>query len=426
MIFSPEKIAQRRKRTEVQLASVMSPAEVLLISSGEALSQPGGLDQTYPFLPNPNFYWLTGSRRAGEALTYSVEGGWQDFYRPVSQEEILWEGLAAEQVEARGKPIKELSGALLAFKDREILKIGEANSMSGAPLRSLEILEAIHRARRIKDSEELDLIRKTAAMAGAGYSFLKGFDFTGRSERDFCLNYEFQVQQAGSEGFPYGTLVGSGERSAILHAEPSNKKIAKGDAILIDGGARLFDYGVDITRMFWCGSASEQQKDLYQLVLRGQEAALALCRSGVHWHDIHREAARSMAGGLISLGVMKGSVEDILESGAISVFFPHGVGHMTGQRVRDVGGDVTSPLMKVCGVTVRVDLLLDSGFVMTVEPGIYFARGVMDFHRSSGNFDDFVCWDEALKWVPVGGVRIEDDVLIQADGCEILTAHISK
>ncbi|NCN95844.1 MAG: M24 family metallopeptidase, partial [Bdellovibrionales bacterium] len=331
--------------------------------------------------------------------------------------------LKEADVEVRGQSTEILNSFLLGLKGIQILsgKAGEKPSDS----KHLMILEGINQARRIKDSEEIQLIRKAAQFASLGYKHLRRIDPLGLSEVDFRMEYENVVSRAGSQGFPYETLVGSGINSSVLHASPSLKKIDQQDAVLIDGGARIHDYCVDITRMFW-SSPSTQHKELYRLVLKSQEKALSLCRSEVEWHDVHREAAKVLADGLLSFGVLKGDLEEILESGAISCFFPHGVGHMVGQRVRDVGSDVTRPLRKVCGVSVRVDFPLEEGFVMTVEPGVYFSKELLEHHRSSKNFEAFVNWSEAQKWIPIGGVRIEDDVLITSGAPEILTHSIEK
>lgn len=429
-IFDKATIQQRRKRAAQSLDQSMADGDLVLVFCGEPVQKPGGLDQTYPFLPHPEYFWLTGSRRAFGVIAYSKDGGWTEFVNPISKAEMLWEGSSGR---LEGLDIAELASWLEKQKPARLFPLGQPSSAwlayegvaDAGPLARLQ--ESLNRARRIKDAAEAQLVRELAAIANAGYQRLQHYIKPGVTERQIQIEYETEVLKAGSEKFPYDTIVGTGRNAAVLHAIPTTRVVQNGDLVLIDAGADIQDYCVDITRVFPAnGSFSEQQKSIYELVAKAQKASILAAKPGVEWHDVHRVAARTMAEGLKSLKLMKGDTEELLESGAISVFFPHGVGHMVGQRVRDVGGDATKPLRSCCGVRVRVDLPLEENFMMTVEPGLYFVPAILDDSGYRSRYKDQVNWSEVEKWRDFGGVRIEDDILIQRGGADVLTSVVAK
>ncbi len=287
--------------------------------------------------------------------------------------------------------------------------------------------EAFNRVRRIKDAAEIQLIKNLAAMANHGYLKIKDFIRPGVSERQIELQYEAAVLAAGADKMPYGSIVGTGTNGAILHAVPTQRIVRAGDLVLVDAGADVADYCVDITRVFAAdGTLSARQKTIYDLVLKAQTASIALCKPGVEWHDVHKASARVFAEGLKSLGILRGDSEAALEAGAVSVFFPHGVGHMVGLRVRDVGGRAVKDPRKAFGVRVRVDMPMEAGFLMTVEPGLYFIEALLSDSETRQKFGDFINFAEADKWRDFGGIRLEDDIHITAAGPENLTAVVAK
>lgn len=423
-IFSKSAIQERRKRAAAAFDQVLSPTDVVLIFSGDPIQKPGGLDQTYPFLPHPDYFWLTGARRAHGVLWYSKNEGWADFVKPISKEEILWEG--GGQV-PEGRDVAELDSWLSEqrpiFLGQPSAKVFAHYDAESDP----QVQEALNRARRIKDNEEVQLVRDLAAMANAGYRELKGMLKPGATERDIQIAYETAVSLAGSEKFPYETIVGSGANAATLHAIPTKKAVQKGELVLVDAGADVADYCVDITRVFAAdGAFTQQQKYIYDLVAYAQQAGIALCKPGVDWKDVHIAAARVIAEGLKHLNILSGDTDGLLESGAISNFFPHGVGHMVGLRVRDVGGDATKAPSMTCGIHLRFNLKLEAGFVVTVEPGCYFVPAILGDQERREKYKTQVNWSEAEKWKGFGGVRIEDDVLVRDGEPEVLTAVVPK
>jgi Xaa-Pro aminopeptidase len=151
------------------------------------------------------------------------------------------------------------------------------------------------------------------------------------------------------------------------------------------------------------------------------EAAIAMCRPGVEWRDVHRGAALVIAEGLVELGVLRGTPDTLTESGAVSLFFPHGVGHMVGLGVRDAGMASDEARTPPPGLSrLRLDIPLAPRHAWTVEPGMYFVAPLLARHRDRTDIN----WDRVDRLLGFGGVRIEHNVLITDDGCEILTQDI--
>jgi Xaa-Pro aminopeptidase len=164
-------------------------------------------------------------------------------------------------------------------------------------------------------------------------------------------------------------------------------------------------------------------------------AAIAMLRPGVTYLDCHLEAARTIAKGMKAMGLMKGDIDSAVAAGAHALFFPHGLGHMMGLDVHDmedygqihVGyGDGFEPSMQFGTKYLRLARKLEAGFVLTVEPGIYFIPQLIDQWRAAGEHSEFLVWDEIEKFKDFGGIRIEDDYLITADGGQLLGRPVAK
>ncbi len=434
-IFDVPTLNARRER----LASLVTPAlndgDIVLFYAGEPVQKPGGLDQTYPFLPHPEYFWLTGLRRIRGIVAFSKDLGWKDFVLLPTVEERLWEG---GEDEVTGTDVSQFEAWFRSTKAKRVFAYGQPNEAAKAALISMgaklsadesihtKIQELINRARRPKDAAEIAMIRKCASFAEAGYRKLATFIRAGVSEREIQIEYESEVLRQGAEKFPYDTIVGAGVNAAVLHAIPTAKKVKAGDLVLIDAGADVEDYCVDITRIFYAGQPTERQRAIYDLVLRSQEAAIKECRPGVEWRNVHETAARVLADGLKDLKILNCSADAALETEAISAFLPHGVGHMVGLKVRDVGGIAGRPAGRVSGVRLRVDLALEEDFVMTVEPGLYFVPALLGREETRTRFKNEINWSETEKWLDFGGVRIEDDIWVRKAGPENLTVGVPK
>lgn len=430
-------IESRCSRLTRHLKAAFGNGDVLLVFAGRPIQKPGGLDQNYAFLPEPAYQWLSGSRRPGGALLYSNQTGWRHFVEPVSDMERMWEG----QVEApAGEPLAALAPVLDKLKPAIAVCVGspDADLLTGplAPVRrdpglAAEAIRILDSERRIKDPTEIELISRVARIASVAYAHLESILRPGLTELDLQLEYEAAARRAGADGFPYDTIVGAGKRSAVLHALPTRRRIGPDELVLIDAGAEIQDYCVDITRVFHPSRRfNSRQADLIWIVRNAQLAAIATCKPGVEWHEVHRTAAVSIARDLVGLGLLRGEPQDLAETGVVAAFFPHGVGHMVGLRVRDVGGREPGRLDRLCcGTRVRVDLPLREGFVMTVEPGLYFIPDRLASYRRDSRLEAHFVWERIEPFLEVGGVRLEDDILVTADGPRVLTnetPHVSR
>jgi len=427
-IFNESLINERKKRTSLALEAVLKPGDVVLVHCGEPIQKPGGHDQTYPFLPHPDYLWLTGSRRPFGISAFSKEDGWIDFVKPVSRDEKIWEG-GAEVIP--GESIDQLETWMTKKAPARVFSLGQQGKFDWRKNvvedEGYEVQEAFNEVRRIKDQAEAELVRRLASLANAGYTKVRSFIRPGVSERQIQLEYEAEVLRAGAEKMPYDSIVGTGTNSAILHAIPTARIVKAGEIVLIDAGADINDYCVDITRVFPAdGKFTSQQQTIYDIVMKAQSASIALCKPGTEWLDVHKASARTIGHGLKDLGILKGDVEEAMTAGAVAVFFPHGVGHMVGLRVRDVGGKMTKNPKVTAGARVRVDLPLQENFLMTVEPGLYFIEALIKDADTRKKFEDHINWSEVDKWSEFGGVRIEDDILVTKSGPDNLTSVVPK
>jgi Xaa-Pro aminopeptidase len=283
--------------------------------------------------------------------------------------------------------------------------------------------------RRSKDAHELELVSKAIRATAAGFARAREVIRPGTTERAIQIEIEAEMFRHGADGVGYGTIVGAGARAAILHSTPGSTIVGPRDVVLVDAGGEISAYTADVTRTYPAdGSFTPEQQAVYDLVLAAELAAIDRCRAGVEWHDVHRTAAATIATGLRDLGILKTSVDEALETGAIALFFPHGIGHMVGLGVRDVGGHAPGREegQMCCGARVRVDLPLGEGILMTVEPGLYFVPALLDDPERRDKFHGAIAWDKLASWRKIGGVRIEDNVLVTNSAPRVLTEAIPK
>jgi Xaa-Pro dipeptidase len=430
MTFSPTAVAARKFRASEALKPFLKEMDLVVVSNGDPLQKPGGLDQTYPFLPHPDYFWLTGERHPHGISVYTLAEGWMDFIMPSTRNEALWEGSVRE---TQGHDVREFEKWLQKKNPKRVASLGMNPNrfFTSVWAADKDLTDSIQLAfdavRRVKDGEEIALIKKCADFALAGYKKFEAALKPGITELELKIEFETAALKAGAEKFPYETIVGAGVKSATLHAIPAAKKVNTGEIVLIDAGADVDDYCVDITRVFAVdGKFTSRQQQIYDLVLKAQTNSIEKCLEGVEWYEVHETSARTIAEGLISLKILKGTVDSAIETGAISVFLPHGVGHMVGLRVRDVGGIKGKASKKYCGVNLRCDFALQNGFLMTVEPGCYFVPALLNDEEIKKQYADQIDWNEAEKWKDFGGVRIEDDIHITKDGPQNLTTVVPK
>jgi Xaa-Pro aminopeptidase len=199
----------------------------------------------------------------------------------------------------------------------------------------------------------------------------------------------------------YPSIVGGGANGCILHYIDNNQPLNDGDLLLIDAGAEKDYYASDITRTFPVnGKFSKEQKAVYEVVLKAQLAAIKQVKPGNHWNHPHNAAVKELTKGLVKLGLLKGDVRKLIKDNAYRRFYMHRTGHWLGMDVHDVGDYKVGDAWRV----------LEPGMALTIEPGIYIPAGSKKV---------------AKKWWNIG-IRIEDDVLVTRDGCEVLSKDVPK
>jgi Xaa-Pro aminopeptidase len=418
---------ERRRRAAAALWNLGD--ELVLIGAGTRVSVPGRGDRTYPFRSHSEYFYLTDRERPGGVLAYEPSEGWVDFVTPVTRDERLWEGAADEDHEQEGVPISDLEPWLEKRRGRRVACLGAplANVVGDAELAN-DVRYALDQVRRQKDSLELERMRAAERATSAGFAAVVPLLASGRSEREIQIELEAEFFRKGADALGFDTIVGGGPHSAVLHFAPTSRPFQEGELVLIDAGGEVRGYASDITRTYVIGGRlSPEQEELHAIVRAANAAATAHCTAGSEWRDVHRTAALVIASGLVEFGLLRGEPENLVEQGAQAVFFPHGVGHMVGLGVRDAGGVLRGREPDPDEFPrLRVDLPLLPGYVMTVEPGIYFVPALLHDREFRERHRQTVNWDRAEEMLDFGGIRVEDNVLVTADGPEVLTVDVAQ
>ena len=426
-VLDPAVLAARRARVAKALELT---TEILLVGAGEPVPLPEGTDQQYPYRAHTEYYYLAGLECPGGVVAYDPKKGpakgWASFVPDVTEAERVWE--AREQMP--GESVARLEPWLTARRGRPVVNLGAPlRGVRSDEARTAAVRERFAAARRPKDAAELGLMRRAAEATAAGFAAVREHLRPGVTERALQIEMEAAFCRGGADGTGYGTIVAAGANAATLHFHPSKRVIKKGDFVLIDAGAQVGRYVIDVSRTYIAGGkGSRFQRDLYQLVLAAEEAALARCRPGAEWKEIHLAAAVEMVAGLVDMGVMRGAAESLVEQEAHLLFFPHGLGHLVGLGVRDASGRQPgrAPDPRASLKNLRMDLPLRPGYVTTVEPGLYFIPAILNDPARRRKYKDAVNWPLAEQHLDIGGVRIEDDVLIPDNGGEVLTRAVPK
>jgi len=401
--------------------------EVVLVGAGDLIPIPGRGDQTYPFRAHAEYFWLADRERPGAVLAFDPRAGWTDFVPRVSVEERVWVG---GTVADEGVPADGLAAWLKARAGRPVAVLGCAvKDVAGDAELAGRLRTRLLHVRRPKDAEELARMRRAAAATARGFALLEGLIHPGVSERRIQIELEAEFLRAGGDRTAYDTIVGSGPHAAVLHFAPTERLAQAGELVLVDAGAEVRGYACDVTRTFPVGDAlTPEQRDLYAVVREVEETACARCVKGQEYREIHLEAAAGLARGLVDFGLLRGDPQALVEQDACALFFPHGIGHMVGLGVRDASGYLPGRVRSERpGLrNLRTDLPLAPGYVMTIEPGIYFIPALLDDPETREKFAAQVDWARVDRLRDFGGIRVEDNVLVTDGPPEILTAAIPK
>ena len=414
---------QRRQREAAEAWSLES-GQAVVVGSGVPVHVPGRADRTYPFYAHSEYLYLTDRERPGAVLAFDPDDGWSDFVPAPTVEEHLWSGAPVAEP---GLSTDDLPAWLEARRGVRVANLGAPvpGVESDAGLEA-DVRYALNRIRRVKDEVEIERMRQAERATRAGFATAAALVAPGVSERQLQVEIEAAFLRNGADRLAYETIVGGGPNSAVLHFMPSGRALEDGDLVLIDAGGEFRGYASDVTRTYPAsGSFTPEQEALHGLVAAAVTAAIEHCVPGTEWLDVHAVAARVIAEGLADFGVLRGDPDTLVESGAVALFFPHGIGHMVGLGVRDAGEVLRGREGTRPGFpSVRIDMPLEPGHCVTVEPGIYFVPALLQDDERRRRHADAVDWDRVDRMLGFGGIRIEHDVLITDAGCEVLTAGI--
>lgn len=387
-------------------------------------------DTEYPFRQDSDFHYLTGFDYPNAVAVFRSGGpGYTLFVEPRDAEAETWngyrpgvEGALREHGADRAHPVAELPQRLPAMLagcrrlyhalgrdaalDAQIVGLAETlrlRSRDGEnpPEAIADPRDILHEMRLRKEPGELELLRRAAAITAEAHREAAALAWPGRFEYEMEAQLLCGFRSRGAAGAAYGSIVGGGPRATTLHYVQNDQPLAGGEVVLVDAGCELEGYASDVTRCYPVGGRfAPAQRAIYDLVLESQRAALEAVRPGATLPAVHQAALAVLARGMIELGLLQGTPEQVIEQKRYTRYFMHGTSHWIGLDVHDVGAYAQQ------GAPRR----LEAGMVFSVEPGLYVPQ------------DDA----EAPAELRGIGIRIEDDVVVTSAGCENLNAAIPK
>lgn len=422
--------ATELKARRNRLAKAMGKGSVALLFAAPVAHR--NSDVEYPYRQKSDFLYLTGFSEPESVAIISSDGHHAHltlFCRENDPQRTIWIGSCAGTQSAirdfgadAAFPIEQLTKMLDSFlenKARLYFNLGESDTNDRMVLAALQNLKSrartgvsapqemialdkpLHELRLIKSEHELGIMRKAAAISVAAHQKAMQSTRVGLNEREVEAGLLHTFFLHGSRETAYSSIVASGINACTLHYVDNNKPLLDGDLLLIDAGVEVEGYASDITRTFPInGRFSKSQALLYQLVLDAQIAAIETIRPGIGWNKPHDTAVRVLTEGLLNLGLLCGTTEKLIQSGAYKRFYMHRTGHWLGMDVHDVGAYKQGSRWRS----------FKAGMVLTVEPGLYIPADAADIDA---------------RWRGIG-IRIEDDVLVTNEGYEVLTGALPK
>ena len=421
-------IRRERARRRKNLMRAIGKDSIAIIPS--APEKKRSRDTDYRYRQDSDFYYLTGfeepesvavlisGRRAAEYIVFCRERDelmetWNgrrlgvdnapavldtDDAFPIDDIDDILPGL----LEGRERVFYSMGRETL-FDNRIIGWINQLKAKSGSgasvPSEFVSLDFHLHDMRLYKSRAELSLLRKAAKISAAGHVAAMKHCAPERMEYELEAELISTYRREGAE-HSFLPIVGGGENGCILHYTENNMVLNDGDLVLVDSGAEWKCYAGDITRTYpVSGRFTEAQREVYEIVLEANLAAIDKVVAGNHWNDPHNAAVRVITRGLMNLGILKGELKTLIKEEAFKPYFMHRTGHWLGLDVHDVGDYKVDDKWR----------LLEPGMVLTIEPGIYLpaSSGVLKRYRGIG-------------------IRVEDDVIVTDDGPEVITAGVPK
>jgi len=451
-MFDAKTYKQRRAQLKKQVPSGM------LLFLGNDDSPMNYTANTYHFRQDSSFLYFFGLDFPGLAGIVDIDGN-RDilFGDDISLEDIIWMGYQPKfKDRARKVGVADvLSSDKLQSVVEEALKQGRKvhyippyrkdaqvklagllgiDQAAVKPGASEALIKAVISQRSIKSRAEVAEIESALAVSRRMYLSAMKMTRPGLYERDIAGMIDgIAMAGGGASAFPTILTV----NGQILHNHYHGNRMERGRLLVIDAGAESeLHYASDITRTIpVSGKFTGRQKEIYEIVLKTQEEAIKAIKPGVPYRKVHLSAALTVAAGLKDLGLMKGAPGDAVNRGAHALFFPHGLGHMLGLDVHDmenlgenyVGYDDSFKRSSQFGLAyLRLAKDLQPGYILTVEPGIYFIPALIDTWRKEKKHTAFINYAKAEEYKDFGGIRIEDNVLVTKDGSRVLGQKIPK
>jgi Xaa-Pro dipeptidase len=416
--------AQRREALARRL-----PDGLTLLAGGSYV--PRNHDVDYVFRQRSDFLYLTGVEEPGCALLLDPKRRRHILFMPrIDNNHRVWLGHVPDAQEAKSlygfsrvlywdqlaDAVKEArAGYRVAYADEQAYK--KAKEALKLPNKTAALRDALDELRACKTPEELALMRRASEVSGRGHRAVMKAARAGMREYEVQAVFESECLRSGLKHLAYPSIVAAGANGAVLHYHANNAQLEDGDLLLIDAGAEHKGYAADITRTFPVnGRFTQRQRDVYSIVLETQKRCIDEARAGVISADLHVRSMTLIAEGLKSLGVLRGDTTGLVENGAVRLFYPHGLTHMLGLDVHDVTGGKKRVMPNPTKVPVRFVAKLEPEFVITMEPGVYFIDALLNDPALRRKHKASVDFAKAESFLDFGGVRIEDDVVIEAHG----------
>lgn len=438
--FLADTLRSRRQR----LAELIDVPVVLWSGRSSPRNFPAN---SFPFRASSHFLYFAGLALENAAIRLAA-GQLELFMDDAPPGYALWHGEMpkrediAQQIGADATfPMAELESrvvdaATIAVQDyptqleqARLLQrqVTRANAPQGI---DLELARAIISLRLIQDAGALVELRRSAAVTVQAH--LAGMAATHSAKLEARVRGAMEdVIISQNTSCAYSSIVTV--HGEVLHNEQYHNPLQPGELLLVDVGAETMGWAADVTRT-WpvLGKFSVTQRDIYNLVLAAHDACIDKIHPGVEYRDIHLLAAKVIAEGLVDLGILFGKPEDLVESDAHTLFFPHGVGHLLGLDVHDMEdlGDLAGyesgrSRSDRFGLNyLRLNRPLRVGMLVTIEPGFYQVPAILNDAKLRSKYQDVVNWERLSQFADVHGIRIEDDVLVTKEGSEVLTAAL--
>ncbi|EOD44692.1 putative xaa-pro dipeptidase protein [Neofusicoccum parvum UCRNP2] len=394
-------------------------------------------DQEMPFRQRRYFFYLTGCDLPDCYLAFDMKTEKSTlFIPPIDPDEVIWSGLPLSPEEALQKyeiddckPSTEVNAYLSSANNSKATvyaingQISDETTFLSFENKNFELLKtAVEECRAIKTSYEIALITHANNVSTAAHTAVMAAAKSATNERELEAIFLKNCIERGCRNQAYSSILASGTSAATLHYVRNDQPLAGKLNLLVDAGAEKDCYASDITRTFpISGKFSPESRAIYDIVLRMQKEAIDSLKAGVNWDEVHSQAHRTAIAGLLDLGILKGDAKAIFDSRTSVAFFPHGLGHYLGMDTHDCGGHPNyadkDPMFRY----LRKRGTLPAGSVITVEPGIYFCRFIIEPYLKDEKHKGFIDEKVLEKYWEVGGVRIEDNILVTENGYQNLT-----